>query len=73
MEQQFLLDDGIPGRPWFKHVLYAPRPTYAAMMLPGIQEAIDEGDPGRASAQAALLAARLNAVADLLERVSRMR
>lgn len=73
VEQQFLLDDGIPGRPWFKHVLYAPRPTYAAMMLPGIQEAIDEGDPGRASAQAALLAARLNAVADLLERVSRMR
>ena len=72
VEQQFLVEDGIPGRPWFKHVLYAPRPTYAAMMLPGIREAIDEGNAARASAQAALLAERLNAVAVLLERVGRL-
>ena len=53
-ERQFLLPPrageegaaakGIPGRPWFKHGLYAPRFTYAAMSLPGVTEAAEQGD-----------------------------
>ena len=43
---------GIPGRPWFKHLLYAPRYTYAAMTLPGITEAAEAGNWPRARAQA---------------------
>ena len=47
---------GIPGRPWFKHLLYAPRYTYAAMTLPGITEAAEAGNWARARQQAALVA-----------------
>ena len=70
VEQQFLLADGIPGRPWFRHALYAPKFTYAAMMLPGVQEAVDEKDWARANAQAAKLAVRLDAAAKMVERAA---
>jgi N-acetylated-alpha-linked acidic dipeptidase len=55
-EQNWLRPEGLPGRPWFRHLLYAPRYTYAAMTLPGITEAAEEKDWDRARAQAALLA-----------------
>ena len=55
-EQGWLHDAGIPGRPWFKHLLYAPRYTYAAMTLPGITEAAEQGDWTRAEAQLSLVA-----------------
>jgi N-acetylated-alpha-linked acidic dipeptidase len=67
--------DGIPGRPWFKHLLYAPRYTYAAMTLPGITEAAERGDWAAARQQAELVLAamatnttRLSAAADRLSR-----
>lgn len=63
VEQALLHAEGIPGRPWFKHVLYAPRYTYAAMTLPGVQEAVDAKDWERARAQLAVVAARLDAAA----------
>jgi N-acetylated-alpha-linked acidic dipeptidase len=56
VEQVWLHDEGIPGRPWFKHLLYAPRYTYAAMTLPGITEAAEEGNWSRAAAQLSLVA-----------------
>jgi N-acetylated-alpha-linked acidic dipeptidase len=61
VEQTLLNDGGIPGRPWFRHVLYAPRYTYAAMTLPGVQEAIDAGDWARARAQLDLVTRKLHA------------
>jgi beta-lactamase class A len=54
-EQGWLHAEGIPGRPWFKHLLYAPRYTYAAMTLPGITEAAEEGDWPRATSQLSLV------------------
>ncbi|WP_287461061.1 transferrin receptor-like dimerization domain-containing protein [Sphingomonas sp.] len=42
---QLLLDErGLPGRPWYKHLIYAPgRFTgYGAKTLPGVREAIEE-------------------------------
>lgn len=42
---QLLLDDrGLPGRPWFRNLIYAPgRLTgYGAKTLPGVREAIEE-------------------------------
>ena len=67
VEQQLLSPAGIPNRPWFRHVLYAPRPTYAAMTLPGIQEALDDKDLARAGMQVSLLANRLSAAAAMVE------
>jgi N-acetylated-alpha-linked acidic dipeptidase len=66
LEQQLLLPDGIPGRPWFRHALYAPRATYAAMTLPGITEAVEAQDWATANAQARALSARLAAAAATL-------
>jgi N-acetylated-alpha-linked acidic dipeptidase len=70
VEQSFLNADGIPGRPWFKHVLYAPKYTYAAMSLPGVQEAVDRGDWMLARAQLALLSAKLDAAAAATQRAA---
>jgi N-acetylated-alpha-linked acidic dipeptidase len=70
VEQQLLFADGIPGRPWFRHALYAPRPSYAAMTLPGIQEAIDAKDWTRARAQAAALATRIEGAAKMVEQAA---
>jgi N-acetylated-alpha-linked acidic dipeptidase len=51
-ERQFLIEDGLPGRPWFKHILQAPGMDlgYAAEAFPGIQQALDDGDLGTAGA-----------------------
>lgn len=63
VEQHFLNDSGIPGRPWFKHVLYAPKYTYAAMALPGVQEAVDRGDWAQGREQLAIVATKIEGVA----------
>ncbi len=63
IEAHWLLEGGIPGRPWFRHVLYAPRFTYAAMELPGVREALDAGDWTRAATELARLTERIAAVA----------
>ncbi len=65
-ERQWLYAAGIPGRPWFKHSLYAPKSTYAAMELPGVREAVDEGDWVRAKREVARLVERVKAVAAAL-------
>ena len=70
VEQTLLNADGIPGRPWFRHVLYAPRETYAAMTLPGVQEAIEANDWARARTQLAIVTARINAAAQLTSQAS---
>jgi N-acetylated-alpha-linked acidic dipeptidase len=44
IESNWLSPEGIPGRPWFKHMLYAARYTYAHLELPGITEAVEKKD-----------------------------
>jgi N-acetylated-alpha-linked acidic dipeptidase len=44
VEANWLSPEGIPGRPWFKHMLYAARYTYAHLELPGITEAVEKQD-----------------------------
>lgn len=50
-ERDFTNPDGLPGRPWFKHLIYAPLSSYAAQTLPGIREAVADGDWRRAAQQ----------------------
>ena len=42
-ERAFLDPAGIPDRPWYRHLIYAPKHTYAPELLPGVAEAIDAG------------------------------
>jgi N-acetylated-alpha-linked acidic dipeptidase len=67
LDANWLVPAGIPGRPWFKHLLYAPRYTYAAMTLPGITEAAEAGKWDVARDQAALVAAAIARNAALIE------
>jgi N-acetylated-alpha-linked acidic dipeptidase len=55
VERNWLNPDGIPGRPWFKHILYGARFTYAHLELPGLTEAIEKQDWPTAQQQAEIL------------------
>jgi N-acetylated-alpha-linked acidic dipeptidase len=55
VERNWLNPDGIPGRPWFKHMLYGARFTYAHLELPGLTEAVEAQDWPTAKLQAELL------------------
>ncbi|HXF41803.1 MAG TPA: transferrin receptor-like dimerization domain-containing protein, partial [Blastocatellia bacterium] len=55
VEANWLNPDGIPGRPWFKHILYAARYTYAHLELPGLTEAIERVDWKSAVEQSKIL------------------
>ncbi len=55
VESNWLNTDGIPGRPWFKHILYAARYTYAHLELPGLTEAVEKGDWKAAQEQARII------------------
>ncbi len=55
VESNWLEPTGIPGRPWFQHLLYAARYTYAHLEFPGLTEAVEKRDWKLASQQAALI------------------
>jgi N-acetylated-alpha-linked acidic dipeptidase len=55
VERNWLNPDGIPGRPWFKHILYGARFTYAHLELPGLTEAVEKQDWPTATQQAEIL------------------
>ena len=65
-ERALLQDGGIPGRPWYRHLIYAPKFTYAPEVLPGLAEALDQGDASAFSDQAGQLATALRRAARLL-------
>jgi len=69
-ERALLLPKGLPGRPWFRHAIYAPgRFTgYSAAVIPGVNEAIDAGDLQATEQQLAALAGALNNAAAVLEK-----
>ncbi len=69
-ERALLVPQGLPHRPWFRHAIYAPGEYtgYAAVVIPGVNEALDKGDSGRAREQLAALAAVLDRAAKTLER-----
>lgn len=68
-ERALLIAEGLPRRPWFRHAIYAPGEYtgYAAVVIPGVNEAIDANDLQRARAQLAVLTEVLNRAAGVLE------
>ena len=49
LERQFLYEDGLDGRSWFKHTVFAPGlwTGYAGATFPGLVESVDAGDAER--------------------------
>ncbi len=71
-ERQFIDPSGLPGRPWYRHLLYAPGmyTGYGVKTLPGVREAIEEGRFAEAEDEVAALAERLLAYAAHLEGIA---
>ncbi|HEV2297155.1 MAG TPA: transferrin receptor-like dimerization domain-containing protein [Candidatus Acidoferrales bacterium] len=78
-ERDLLLPDGLPGRPWYKHALYAPGyyTGYGVKTIPGVREAIEQKNWQQAEQQIAIVssvlqreAAAIDAAAAALESTS---
>jgi N-acetylated-alpha-linked acidic dipeptidase len=66
-ERAFLDPSGLPGRPWYRHLLFAPKPTYAAEVIPGITETMEARDDKQFVAQVTHLVTALGRAAALLD------
>jgi N-acetylated-alpha-linked acidic dipeptidase len=71
--EQALTDTaGLPRRPWFRHLLYAPGyyTGYGVKTMPGIREAVEQVNAREAQAEAARVAAALTRYADVVHRAA---
>jgi len=71
-ERAMIVDPGLPGRPWYRHRIYAPgRYTgYAVKTLPGIREAVEAGKPDEAREQIGQLAQVLHTLNEQISQAS---
>jgi N-acetylated-alpha-linked acidic dipeptidase len=70
IEQTLIDPRGLPGREWYRHMIYAPglHTGYGVKTLPGIREAIEERQWGDAAAYMGVVARALNAYSDRLDK-----
>jgi len=68
-ERVLMLRDGLKNRPWYKHSLYAPGfyTGYGVKTMPGIREAIEQGEWSSVNGEIARVAEALNAEAALVK------
>ena len=69
MEQKLTREHGLPGRPWFRHHIYAPGfyTGYGVKTLPGVREAIEQYDWNLASKQIIILAEVLQEFSEAID------
>ena len=72
IEQAMTDTDGLPGRPWFRHTIYAPGfyTGYGVKTLPGIREAIEQREWHLVEPQMERIAAALDRVTELLRQAT---
>jgi N-acetylated-alpha-linked acidic dipeptidase len=65
-ERALLSDAGLPGRPWYKHQLYAPGiyTGYGVKTIPGVREAIEQKNWEQATQEISVVAGVLQKEAD---------
>jgi len=68
-ETALITQAGLSNRPWFRHTIYAPGEYtgYAAVVIPGVNEAIDAKDSPRAAQQLTVLTQALDRAAQTLD------
>ena len=71
-ERQLTDPAGLPGRPWFRHLLYAPGlyTGYGVKTIPGVREAIEQKQLRHVEAEVARAAAAIDRLAALLDEAS---
>jgi N-acetylated-alpha-linked acidic dipeptidase len=72
-EEALLNPAGLPHRDWYKHTIYAPGEFtgYAAVVIPGVNEAIEAKDAARAQMQIDALTSALNKASEVLEQAAK--
>lgn len=70
LERQFLYTNGLDGRNWFKHVVFAPGiwTGYAGATFPGLVESLEAKDLKNAQKWSGIITERINAAAESLEK-----
>jgi N-acetylated-alpha-linked acidic dipeptidase len=71
-ERKFLSEQGLPRRPWVKHVLYAPGwyTGYGAKTMPGVREALEDGRYPEAADQLVILAKAIESEAAYINSIA---
>src|SRR5581483_11511632 len=71
-ERDLVNKEGLPGRPWYRHLVYAPgiNAGYGVTVLPGINEAIADHDWKLAEQQMALVKTALSRATATLQSAS---
>lgn len=72
LEQSLLKTDGLPGRGWFRHMIYAPglHTGYGVKTLPGLREAIEERQWADAERYSAIIAGVIEDYSQRLEQAT---
>jgi N-acetylated-alpha-linked acidic dipeptidase len=72
MEQSLTSARGLPGREWYKHLIYAPGMLtgYGVKTLPGVRESIEANKWDDANEYSVITAAALSAYCDRLDRAT---
>jgi N-acetylated-alpha-linked acidic dipeptidase len=72
IDQTLAPEAGLPGRPWYKNLVYAPGSFtgYEAKTLPGVREAIEDRRWADANRYAKLTADALNTYSDRLDKAT---
>jgi N-acetylated-alpha-linked acidic dipeptidase len=73
-EQKLLIETGLPGRPWYRHTIYAPGyyTGYGVKTLPGIREAIEQRNWQQARDQIGIVAKAIESYASSIEEATRL-
>ena len=71
-ERLLTREQGLTGRPWYKHQIYAPGfyTGYGVKTIPGVREAIEQREYGTVGMQVALAAEVLSAMAERIETIA---
>lgn len=72
LEQTLVSTEGLPQRPWYRHMIYAPglQTGYGTKTLPGVREAIEDRRWPDAEHYAGVIAGVLNAYCDRMDKVT---
>ena len=71
-ERQLLDPAGLPGRPWYRHLLYAPGyyTGYAVKTMPGVREGIEQKKYAEAESEIVRVAAALDRESALITKAA---